>query len=219
MPPNKFKFSRLPTRKPTKIPKLSHLKFGVAEPAPQAVAEKFKNCDVIVAVDIETHSLVPENTKRWVEGQFGFKARVGNETVANLRIVQLGWAVGERSVQSPSTFGVVIKPDGFAITPEASRKHHISHDMAVATGTPLRDALQLMFNDVLDACARGGRLVAHHLEFDAGIIAEELSRVGLHHLKPSWLKIVRGGLCTMDPDIACWVRSIIGMCEAHGSTN
>ena len=70
-----------------------------------------------------------------------------------------------------------------------------------------------MVADVLNCCSHGGRIVAHHLEFDAGVIYEELGRAGLNHLKDPWAKAVRDGVCTMDPDIACWVRSILGIGE------
>ena len=53
-------------------------------------------------------------------------------------------------------------------------------------------------------CAQGGRIVAHHLEFDGGLIAQELARVRLHQYNLEWEKALRKGVCTMAPDIACW---------------
>ena len=70
-----------------------------------------------------------------------------------------------------------------------------------------------MVSDVLNCCSHGGRIVAHHLEFDAGVIYQELGRSGSEHLKDPWAKAVREGVCTMDPNIACWVRSILGIGE------
>ena len=113
-------------------------------------------------------------------------------------------------MDTPTVCDLVVKPDGFAISPEATQKHRLPHDVAVATGTPLREALRSMLGDVLDVCGRGGRLVAHHLEFPAGLISEELGRAGLGDMKETWAEVVRRGICTMDPDVAGWVRRMIG---------
>ena len=64
--------------------------------------------------------------------------------------------------------------------------------------------------DVPGACRQGGRAVAHHLEFDAGIIMNELERCGLHDLQCEWAGAMREGTCTMDPEILRWIR------ECHG---
>ena len=58
---------------------------------------------------------------------------------------------------------------------------------------------------------RGGRLVVHHLEFDAGIIDRELANSGLEQWRPRWHYIARQGFCTMDPDVGKWVQ----MCRGH----
>ena len=55
-----------------------------------------------------------------------------------------------------------------------------------------------------------GRVVCHHLEFDAGIIDNELARCGLEHLRPEWATAVRKGCCTMCPEIGRWVRTCFG---------
>jgi len=36
-------------------------------------------------------------------------------------------------------------------------------------------------------------------EFDAGILSEEMTRMGLTELAATWQDIVRDGICTMDP--------------------
>ena len=81
---------------------------------------------------------------------------------------------------------------------EATEKHHISQDQAINHGKPLRDALQVMMHDILECCAKGGRIVAHHLDFDAGIISQELQRAGLMNYKDAFEREVRRGICTMD---------------------
>ena len=60
--------------------------------------------------------------------------------------------------------------------------------------------------DTLEVSDGSGRLVCHHLEFDAGIIAKELSRCKMADASKPWVKIARAGICTMDPHIGSWVR-------------
>ena len=69
-------------------------------------------------------------------------------------------------------------------------KHGISQDAAADAGHTLREALQAMLAALLQCCARGGRLVAHHIEFDAGILIEELRRASLEDMKDSFASIV-----------------------------
>ena len=111
---------------------------------------------------------------------------------------------------------LLIKPNGFEITPAATGDHGISNIEAVAAGVPLRAALQAMMDDVLSCCQRGGRLADHYMGFDAGIIMEELNRAGLGHLQQRWEMAVRSGICTMDPDLACWVRKAYEIRDAYG---
>ena len=56
----------------------------------------------------------------------------------------------------------------------------------------------------------GGRVVIHHLEFDAGIIDAELQRYGLQQWCEQWRKIARKGFCTMDPDVMHWPQLCVG---------
>lgn len=166
-----------------------------------------------MAIDIKTHSLSYGNTKSWKPGQFGFLTTVEKDNLSSLRIVQIGWAIGDSSQEHPLVHDRIVIPDGFEITAEATNKHRISHELATSTGHPLRDALRSMIDEVLECCARGGRIVAHHLTFHAGIISEELGRSGLAHLKERWGTAVRDGLCTMNPDIAEWARGMMGIYE------
>ena len=59
-------------------------------------------------------------------------------------------------------------------------------------------------------CRAEGRICAHHLEFDGGIVAAELERAELHDLRRAWKEAVARGLCSMQPCIASWVRSMLG---------
>ena len=64
----------------------------------------------------------------------------------------------------------------------------------------------------------GGRIVAHHLEFDAGIIMKELERAGMHHWQQRWSDIAKKGFCTMDADIGEWAQSCAGLDREQSET-
>ena len=203
-----------PKQKVPKIPRCRDLLAGpaaIARPSNEVLV-KFKPCTMIAAINVETHILVSGNTKSWRSGRFGLLTTVADEDIESLRIVRIGWATGARD-DRPQVQDVLVKPDGFCISAEAAKNHKVQHDYAAAHGHTLSKVLTEMMEDVLSCCARGGILVAHHLAFDAGVIACELDRSGLVHLINPWCKAVQSGLCTMDPDIACWVRGMIGMRE------
>ena len=64
--------------------------------------------------------------------------------------------------------------------------------------------------------AHGGKLVAHHMEFDAGIIAKEMISHAMWNLLEKFELFARNGVCTMDPAIGRWVRQSVG--EDDGSS-
>ena len=181
-------------------------------PPPTVIAHQLAQTHhLAVGIDIETHNLVPGNTKVWAEGQFGFKTTIDPDSITAMRLIEIGFAIGDCHGGDPIAQSCVIRPDGFMVSCEATRVHHISHGDAVQDGIPLKDALELMVTRVLEAVSAGHRIVSHHLEFDAGIIAAELVRAGLQHLCDDWAHAVKNGFCTMNPDVAMWVRSMIGM--------
>ena len=143
-------------------------------PPPTVIAHQLAQTHhLAVGIDIETHILVPGNTKVWAEGQFGFKTTIDPDSITAMRLIEIGFAIGDCHGGDPIAQSCVIRPDGFMVSCEATRVHHISHGDAVQDGIPLKDALELMVTRVLEAVSAGHRIVSHHLEFDAGIIAAE----------------------------------------------
>ena len=214
---SKFKFAKFKAKPQVRqIWKTSDLNIGSTElvctpPAPQYVVKKLLPCDSIVAIDVETHELVPEYGELvpWSRDQFGFESKVTQNTLSTLRVIQLGWAVGT-SIEDMDARSIMVRPDGFKVSSAATKKHGISQEKVESGGVPLDEALQVMVTDVLTHCSRGARVVAHNLPFDAGLIYEELGRAGLSHLQKAWADAVRGGIDTMDPDIGNWARSMLG---------
>ena len=130
----------------------------------------------------------------------------------NQRIVQIGWAVGGVCDDEPAqrTEEYLVKPDGFVISEKATAKHGISTDRTLSGGHALDIVLCKFMETAADIDARGGCIVAHHLEFDAGIIDRELANAGLACWRPQWSAIARKGICTMDPHIGGWVQECMG---------
>ena len=109
-----------------------------------------------------------------------------------------------------------VKPWGATVTPKAETLHGTSNATLEASGGRSDAVLRKFLRDVLPACQCGGRVISHHLEFDAGIIMNELERCGLAHLQSEWASAVRQGTCTMDPGICRWVHKCFGR-EATGT--
>ena len=198
-----------------KVPKVSQLHIGGplgAKPPPPFVVEKLTPCDFIVAIDVETHEKVPRERVPWSRDQFGLQSKTTAQTLSTLRVIQLGWAAGA-STEDMVVKEMLVRPESFMVSQGATGIHGITHATAESDGLPLGEALRSMVTDVLGHCSRGARLVSHNLPFDAGLIYHELGRAGLGHLQNDWSEAVRCGICTMDPDVGNWARSLIGMEE------
>ena len=208
----RFIAMRSPGRICTPAPRATDLVCGPPPPlpTPAVIAHTLtQGHHLAVGIDVETHILVPRNTKTWDDGQFGFKCKVCTEAINEMRIVEIGWAIGDCRCGEPVVQSCVVRPDGFVVSSESTSVHHISHTDAVNDGIPLPRALEHMVTSVLEAVGAGHRIVSHHLEFDAGIIAAELVRAGLGHLSSPWERAVKDGFCTMSPDVSMWVRDML----------
>ena len=214
----KFKCAK-PKAKPQarKVWKVSDLTASGTEimctkPPPKCVLDKLVPCDLMAAIDVETHDMVPKESKRvpWSRDQFGLQTTTTAHTLSTLRVIQLGWAVGT-STDDMVVKSIMVRPDGFEVSSEAVKMHGITQEKLASAGVPLGEALEIVVTDVLKHCSRGARVVAHNLSFDAGLVYAELGRAGLSHLQEGWADAIRGGVCTMDPDVGTWARSMIGL--------
>ena len=170
------------------------------------VLQSVPELDAWLAFDVETHDLVPNASTRdgWIEGKYGHQCRVQESAMEHLRMVQIGWCA-----HSPTAAGIVekkyfIKPDGFKVTKPAESKHHISNETLRTSGRLLRDVLDEFLMDVAHILQQGGAVCAHQIEFDAGIVAFEMKRVGLHDKLALWEQSVQQGVCTMNPVVSQW---------------
>jgi hypothetical protein len=143
--------------------------------------------------------------------------RLTKDVLAELRVVQIGWTFGTFG-SAPTTKERLVQPDGFEISDAATAKHGISHSVAASQGAPLVDCLRELLDDVSALKLQGGRVCSHNLEFDAGILAQEMSRCGLADLATLWAESMEGGFCSMDPNVGHWVRRQAGLMDQERKT-
>ena len=195
-----------------KIPKASELPDATAHTTmdlvkpPEAVAHKLGERSLAIGVDIETADWIDQKYPLH-KGQFGFFTMRGPD-VFNQRIVQIGWSVQDLTSSSNTADHdeLIVQPDGFEISHKAAKFHGVTTERAHKEGLPLATVLERFMKVVTRAHEQGGRLVVHHLEFDAGIIDRELANSGLERWRPTWGTIARQGFCTMDPDVGMWIQ-------------
>ena len=174
-------------------------------PMPKFIRDRLKEPGRIVAVDIETHGW-PLGPSRTTLGEFGWHFFAEDRLLDFARVCQLGWACGYADMRRPPERKCyLVKPTDFAITIDATKCHGITQAEAVERGRPLVDVLKEFMADVMAEHASGGRICAHHLSFDAGIILRELRRSGLDNLATTWSRIATDGYCTMNKDMGGWL--------------
>ena len=162
-------------------------------------------------VSIRAMRCWPESNKGHI-GRLGWYTMKDEASLAYARIVQIGWTIGPASSESPATKALYVKPEGFEITPAATKYHRISQQLAEREGVSLSDALQQFMAEVIEAHGKGGRVVAHQIEFDAGVILRELRRCGMSACEGQWFEVARSnGFCTMNPYAGRWLRQASGL--------
>jgi DNA polymerase III epsilon subunit-like protein len=177
---------------------------------PATVLTKLRKPNLVIGIDLETNDFEKRNNPRKI-GQFGHPCRLHPNDLKQ-RIVQIGYAVGGVQENDPlqERGSLLVRPDGFSISPKAIKHHGITNERALETGVDLRYALEGFLGCVRKVVELGGCIVAHNLEFDAGIIENELNNAGLAHLCDDWACIAKAGVCTMDEDIMKWAIACHG---------
>ena len=80
-------------------------------------------CCLWLALDIETHELIPNTAlcQGWITGQFGHSCCANESKIQDVRIVQIDWSIGHFDASSdPSTKSLLVKLDGFVISEAAA---------------------------------------------------------------------------------------------------
>lgn len=115
-------------------------------------------------------------------------------------IVQLGAILADESGRDiAEPVSVIVKPEGWEVSPEAAEVHGITTEMALARGIPLRLAVQMFDRLLADATL----LVAHNFDFDRMVVAAAYHRLRLAYP-------FRG------KDTYCTMRSATPVCRLPG---
>ena len=182
-------------------------------PLPASVCKRMGDPATIVGFDIETHDWLERPSRRSRIGDFGWHTQADEDNIDAARIVQMAWSIGTQSI--PETIkSYVIRPEGFVISHKATAFHGISQEYA-EHGKPLQEVLEEFMHDLMLHMDVGGKVVAHHLEFDAGVIYREFKRCGLNSRADEWMRLARQGFCTKSPELGCWLKQACGEQVAH----
>lgn len=106
-------------------------------------------------------------------------------------LVQLACILTEEDGTLRGSCNLIVKPDGYEIPSQAAAIHGITTAIAGKAGVPLAVAISL-FNNFALQC-KDGKLIAHNIKFDRGIIEGCYLRGGW----PDRLKDL-GEVCTME---------------------
>lgn len=109
---------------------------------------------------------------------------------AQPHIVQLGIMLTDDDGRDRSAFKTLIKPDGWAMSPEAQKVHGISIEQCIEYGIPIHTALTVLAVTI----SRGPQiLICHNVDFDERVVRIECSR----NDHPQSLNQIPYRFCTM----------------------
>jgi hypothetical protein len=179
------------------------------QPAPE-VPQEVPESEHLLAFDIETHDLTVTSKKdvQWIQGRFGHPCRFREHSQDHLHMIQLGWCMGSSTGSNLIQKKYNVLPAGFEVTVAATSKHGLTNKELYASGKPIREVLHEFMRDVISVTDKGGAVCAHQIEFDAGIIAIEMERAGLHDKFVEWERVVQHGFCSMNPTVTRWSGEI-----------
>ena len=176
-------------------------------PPTQTLSHFQRPCSMWLALDIETHELIPNTTlhQGWVPGQFGHLCCINRDKLQDTRVVRIGWSIGRfDACSSPLTKSLLVKPDGFVISDAAAAKHGVTTEKAAKFGSPIVRVLNVFLADLADVRRHSGRVCGHQLESGMGVIKHEMERAGLDNEREAWSTAATDGFCTMNPYITSW---------------
>ena len=77
--------------------------------------------------------------------------------------MQLGYAIGAVD-EEITTKKFYVTPEGFEVSAKATKLHGISQETLMAAGRPLEEVMREFLSDVVEACRKEARVVAHQIE-------------------------------------------------------
>ena len=155
---------------PQKIPSAAAVLAATTEPRllppPAILAKRLGAPARVIAIDVETHNWSDSEKSVRRIGPFGWYTLKEECAMSYARIVEIAWAIGPADASAAAKVkSLLVQPNGFEISAKAAKFHKITNETAIGDGEPLATALVAFMADVLEEHSRGGRVVAHHLDF------------------------------------------------------
>ena len=185
-------------------------------PPSDEVVLKLGSARVCMGIDVETNDYV-DGKKPYCVGRFGHGCWCSHADL-EFRLVQIGWATSA-CAKNDSIHGHserLIQLDQYIISQKATTKHGITNERVASYGLPLPQVLEEFMVAAWSLHEAGGVIVSHHLEFDSGIIDEELRRCGMEKWRAHWQVVASRGICTLDLDTQEWFQRAFGRIRSRG---
>lgn len=141
---------------------------------------------------------------------------------AQPHLVQIGAVVADRTWREIASIRLIVRPEGWTITKEATEVHGITNDVASRYGVHVKVAL----NALMGLVATCKYIAAHNMDFDTRIVQREIRRLG--STDPGLSRTRLRKICTMNtgaaimpdgkyPNLAMLYEGLIGEphTEAH----
>lgn len=93
------------------------------------------------------------------------------------RLIKVAWLIMNKDKKPVKLESYLIKPEGFEVLGEVEHFTGISHEKAVAEGSPLVEVLQ-KFTAAIDSV---DHVIAHNFKFDSCVMAAEFDRKMIPH--------------------------------------
>jgi DNA polymerase-3 subunit epsilon len=118
------------------------------------------------------------------------------------RLVQLGWLLMNEQGDKLSEKNFIVKPNGFTISPDATKVHGITTKQALEEGRNLSFVLDEFIKDF----SKAKYIVGHNLDFDKKIVGAELIRLSREDIMDT-----KKSFCTMKLSVDfCKINGIYG---------
>jgi len=112
-------------------------------------------------LDTETSGLPPALSNAYKD-RWKYKPVTDSKAWECARLVQIAWNLYAKNGTVIKKRDFVIYPDGFKIPKEASNIHGFTMEIALKKGIPLREAMEVLAEDLIDT----ELIVCHNMAFD-----------------------------------------------------
>lgn len=104
------------------------------------------------------------------------------------RLASIAMIAVDEALNLVAATSVLIRPEGWEMSPEATKVNGLTQEMLLRHGVPIREVLW-RYSDEIE---RGATLVAHNVQFDTKVMRGEMRRAGMSDMFSSTATV-----CTM----------------------